>query len=119
MLEGLKRWFERGVEVARRESDTLPAMPRPADGAPIVIDVRTEREYAGSALEGAINIPLARLQSGIRRVVGDLETPLVLYCASGARSGLACTLLVRMGYVNVSNAGSLFTAAARLRTTLR
>lgn len=119
MLDGLKRWLERRADVAARDSDMVPAMPRPSDGSPVVIDVRTEREFAVSALEGAINLPLAQLPMRIRHVVADLETPLVLYCASGARSGMACSMLARMGYVNVSNAGGLYSAAARLQAALR
>lgn len=105
--------------VGRQRAQHGEALHRPTDGAPVVIDERTEREFAVSALEGAINIALARLPATIRRVVDDFDTPLVPYCASGARSGMACTMLARMGCANVGNAGALFAAAARLQAALR
>jgi len=37
------------------------------------------------------------------------ETPLFVYCYSGARSGQAVHVLRRMGYVNVKNIGGIAT----------
>lgn len=85
----------------------------------LVIDVRSEREFQATALQGAINLPLPQLQCRIRDMVADPTTPLALYCASGARSGIACTMLQQMGYTEVSNAGGLYTAAASLQLDLR
>lgn len=85
----------------------------------LVIDVRSEREFQSTALQGAINLPLSQLQCRIREMVADPTTPLALYCASGGRSGIACTMLQQMGYTEVSNAGGLYTAAASLQLDLR
>jgi phage shock protein E len=85
----------------------------------IVIDVRSEREFQATAVQGAINLPLPQLERRIREVVADEATPIALYCASGARSGLACMMLKQMGYTHVSNAGGLYAAAAGLQRDLR
>ncbi len=94
-----------------------------AGGSPpdrtLVIDVRSAREFDAAALHGALNIPLPDLQGRIGRVAADRAVPLVLYCASGARSGIGCVMLAQMGYTNVSNAGGLLAAAARLQRNLR
>ena len=90
-----------------------------AEPAPLVIDVRTEREFAQCAVVGAVNLPLSQLDQRIGTLAADTATPLVLYCASGARSGVACQMLRQMGYGNVSNAGGLYAAAARLHLGLR
>lgn len=74
---------------------------------PLLIDVRSPGEYAGGYLDGAVNLPLDQLQAGIGRVAPDLAAPIVLYCASGARSGMACMLLQQMGYRQVSNGGGI------------
>lgn len=123
MLERLKRWLGQ-VTQPRPAVETVavdtsaPATPVAADCI-LVIDVRTEREFRASAVEGAVNVPLSQLEHRIREVAADPATPLVLYCASGARSGVACMMLRQLGYSNVDNAGGLYAAAARLRLALR
>ncbi|WP_022980755.1 rhodanese-like domain-containing protein [Ideonella sp. B508-1] len=74
---------------------------------PLLIDVRSPGEYAGGYLDGAVNLPLDQLQGGIARVAPDLDQPIVLYCASGGRSGMGCMLLQQMGYRQVSNGGGI------------
>ena len=99
-----------------------PAAPAAdaADAAsgPLLIDVRTEHEFQRGAVQGAVSLPLNRLGDDIRRLAPDPETPVVLYCATGARSGVGCQLLRGMGYRRVGNAGGVFEAAARLNRGL-
>ncbi|HOV62690.1 MAG TPA: rhodanese-like domain-containing protein [Spirochaetia bacterium] len=71
-----------------------------------VIDVRTEDEFADGHYEGALNIPVGELQSRMNEL-GDKNTPLVLYCASGARSAMAAKMLKAAGFTDVTNAGGL------------
>lgn len=85
----------------------------------LVIDVRTESEYRASGVEGAVNVPLSELERRIAHVARDKGAPIAVYCASGARSGLACTMLRHLGYANASNAGGLYAAAAALQRGLR
>jgi phage shock protein E len=70
-----------------------------------VVDVRTQAEFRTRAYPGAINIPLDQLSGSLARIPKD--RPVVLYCASGARSGMAAHVLKRAGYEDVSNAGGL------------
>jgi phage shock protein E len=70
-----------------------------------IIDVRTPQEFAGSSYPKAKNIPLADLPSRVADVPRD--KPIVLYCASGARSSRAARILKRAGFTEVINAGSL------------
>ena len=71
-----------------------------------VIDVRTPDEFADGAYPGAVNIPLAALGARIGEL-GPKESPIVLYCASGARSAQAARLLKQAGFADVVNAGGL------------
>ena len=97
-----------------------PPSPGPQqEDTPLVIDVRSEREFEATALQGAINLPLSQLGHRIREVAADEATPIALYCASGARSGVACMMLKQMGYADVRNAGGLYAAAASLQLNLR
>jgi len=71
-----------------------------------IIDVRTPAEYKDGAYPGAVNIPLSVLSAKISELE-PRDKPIVLYCASGARSGQAARLLRRAGFTDVINAGGL------------
>ena len=64
-------------------------------------------------------MPLPQLAHRIAALVADKATPLVLYCASGARSGMGCGVLEQLGYTHVTNAGGLYAAAESLRREVR
>lgn len=71
---------------------------------PVFIDVREPSEYKNSHVKGAINLPPAELMSGegsLDRLPKD--TPLVLYCVSGARSNASMHILRQKGYTNLTN----------------
>lgn len=82
---------------------TTPAAITPAQAAArfgefTVIDVRTPGEHATGHLPGAHNIPLDRLDEA----TGALKTasrraPLLIVCASGARSAKGCEKLAAHG----------------------
>jgi phage shock protein E len=71
-----------------------------------VIDVRTQDEFADGAYPGAENIPLSELPSRLEGL-GKKDAPIILYCASGARSAKATRILKAAGFSDVVNAGGL------------
>ena len=87
------------------DMDTGVQQCRDTAGA-VLLDVRTEPEYAEGHVSGAVNLPLQSLQE-VADVVPAKDTPLFLYCRSGARSGQATSLLQRMGYTRVTNIGGI------------
>lgn len=72
----------------------------------VLLDVRTPPEYQSGHIEGSLNLPLDRLE-GVMARFPDLETPLYVYCRSGARSAKAAALLRQMGYHQVKNIGGI------------
>lgn len=72
-----------------------------------VVDVRSPEEFEDEHYDGAVNIPVNEIQARAKELGGP-ETPLVLYCASGARSGYAARLLASAGFKKVVNAGGLY-----------
>ena len=68
----------------------------------LVVDVRTPGEYASGHFKGAINIPVSEVSSRLSEF-GPKDKPIVVYCASGARSGSAKQILERAGYKDVTN----------------
>ena len=88
-------------------------------GAPLsinalVIDVRSPGEYASGHVQGAINLPLNRLEQEIGRMAPDKSVPVMVYCLSGGRSGGACQLMQQLGYRQVVNGGSVGAVALKL-----
>lgn len=71
-----------------------------------IIDVRTRDEFMDEHYEGAKNIPVNQLQERMNEI-GPKDKPVVLYCASGARSALAARILKASGFADVMNAGGL------------
>jgi rhodanese-related sulfurtransferase len=65
-----------------------------------VVDVRTPREYAAGHVPGALNIPYDEI--GLRHAeIGPPSTPVMVYCHSGRRSGLAGETLRSKGFTRV------------------
>ncbi len=70
---------------------------------PLVLDVRTPREFEGGHLEGALLVPVQVLQKEIRRLGTDKNKPVFVYCRTGNRSTVAAKVLLDHGFTNVVN----------------
>ncbi|ALS97355.1 rhodanese-like domain-containing protein [Lacimicrobium alkaliphilum] len=66
-----------------------------------ILDVRSSEEYAEGHVPGAVNIPHDSIQAKISSLPQDKDAPVVLYCRTGRRAGLAATELESMGYDNL------------------
>jgi rhodanese-related sulfurtransferase len=65
-------------------------------GGALLIDVRTESEFASGHLPGATNVPLGHLSAEASALAGKGQ-PIVVYCASGVRSAGAKRVLRAAG----------------------
>ena len=72
----------------------------------VLVDVRTAEEYAAGHIPGSVHVPLGRLEP-IRSLAKAADTPLFVYCHSGARSARAAAELEDMGYTRVYNIGGV------------
>jgi rhodanese-related sulfurtransferase len=72
----------------------------------VLLDVRTRQEYQEGHIPGSKNVPLQELNR-MRDAVAEKDTPLFVYCHSGARSRQAVGELQRMGYLHVKNIGGI------------
>ncbi|MCU9948703.1 rhodanese-like domain-containing protein [Pseudomonas sp. PDM13] len=88
------------------QAAALEALKQP--GA-VLIDVRTPEEIEAGALPGARYIGFEDIGTKIAELAPDKQTPIVLYCRSGRRSGIAQDDLRARGYTNVQNAGGYTT----------
>jgi rhodanese-related sulfurtransferase len=89
------------------------ATPQP----PVVLDMRTVREWQEKHIEGSCNIPLNHLEERLADVPRDREV--VVHCASGYRSSIAMSLLERHGFTRLTDLVGGFAAweASQLATT--
>ena len=80
---------------------------------PALIDVREPDEYAQGFIPGARWITRGRLEQRIEDAVPDREKPIVLYCATGARSVMSARSLRELGYAKVASLAGGFGAWKR------
>lgn len=76
------------------------------NGEAVLLDVRTEEEYASGHAKEAENFTLQDLQSGLLPDI-DASMKIYVYCRSGSRSAMAKSILENNGFESVENLGGL------------
>jgi rhodanese-related sulfurtransferase len=72
------------------------------DGAaPLIVDVRSQKEYDRDHVPGAMHISFYSIGSGLKEIGFSKKDPVVLYCEHGPRSGIAGFMLKVSGYEQV------------------
>lgn len=92
---------ERADRLSRLSASEFASRRRDLADRLQVIDVRNAGEILSAPLDGAVNIPMARLVEDIDGF--DRNDPVVLVCAGGARSGIANSVLKTLGFTDVSD----------------
>ena len=72
-----------------------------------IIDVRSPLEFESEHFPGAQNIPLEEVAFKVSEI-SAMPKPIVVYCRSGNRSGMAAGILGQHGVKEVYNGGGLF-----------
>jgi phage shock protein E len=72
-----------------------------------IIDVRSPMEFESEHFPGAQNIPLEEVTFKVSEI-SAMPKPIVVYCRSGNRSGMAKTLLNQHGLADIYNGGGLY-----------
>jgi hydroxyacylglutathione hydrolase len=70
-------------------------------GQQVVLDVRGNSEFRSAHIPGARHIPLGQLPERARELPADSE--IFVHCQGGVRSPIALSVLVQMGFRNVTN----------------
>ncbi len=71
-----------------------------------IVDVRTPEEYAGEHYPNSINIPYDQVVERIDEFK-EMQKPIIAYCRSGNRSGIAVSILNQFGITEAVNGGGL------------
>lgn len=69
--------------------------------APVIVDVRTGREFEAGHVPGAIHVPFYTLLVRQDDVPGPRDRPVVVYCEHGPRAGVARLALRLAGFTDV------------------
>jgi len=79
------------------------------DDGHIIVDVRTEEEYAEGHIPEAVCIPNERIEYLMDSKLPDKDQIILVYCRSGNRSKQASEKLAKAGYKNVYEFGGINT----------
>lgn len=91
------------VGAAYSELNPKEAMAFIEDRKPLILDVRTPREYQTGHIQSSTLIPLQVLQSRISELDDYKEEDIFIYCRSGNRSTVASKILIDAGYKRIYN----------------
>lgn len=94
MIEAIS--FEEGKQILDTISDA------------VLLDVRTEDEYAVEHAAGAKLLPVDDMDDvDVMDTLPDFSAPVLLYCRTGRRAAIAAAKLAHMGYTRIYNLGGL------------
>ncbi len=91
-------------QITARELDQKKGM--------VLLDVRTDKEYATGHIPGAVHVPLSDIGDRIKKLKKDKD--IVVYCQNGNRSVWAIKRLMGMGYTSLFNLKGGFNAWKRI-----
>ena len=75
----------------------------------IILDVRTESEFAEGHIPGAICVPNETIGDQMPQELQDKDQLILVYCRSGNRSKQASEKLAKLGYTNIKEFGGINT----------
>ena len=70
--------------------------------APMILDVRSAKEFSEGHVPGALNIPFESVAARAQELPGARQSPVVVYCGHGPRAWMAGAALRKNGFTNVS-----------------
>ncbi len=73
----------------------------------VILDVRTEEEFAEGHVPGAMLIPHDKINVQASEKLPDKDRLILVYCRSGRRSKLAAEALLALGYKNIIEFGGI------------
>ena len=100
-LEGGMMALENHPELQRKtERITAQALANMIEAGqkPVIVDIRSEKEYAAGHIENSINLPLGHLDENLDGLPKNV--PLIVHCEGGYRSAIAAGILMNHGFNN-------------------
>jgi rhodanese-related sulfurtransferase len=97
-LAGLVACHAEAPRVQEISAEELLSSP-PTDA--VLLDVRSAREFASGHVPHAVNISHDELAERLSEVGASKSDPVIVYCESGKRAGMAANVLLDAGYTDV------------------
>jgi rhodanese-related sulfurtransferase len=72
-----------------------------AKKAPVILDVRTPKEFASGHIQGAVNIPVTEVQKRLPELQKYRNREIVVHCEGGGRAAKAEKILRHNGFSDV------------------
>jgi hydroxyacylglutathione hydrolase len=105
MEDGMDAWENHGFPISRLEAISVHELADRLEGdegrRPFVLDVRTETEWNGGHIDGALHVHGGVLKDRYGEVPKD--RPVAVVCGSGYRGSIAASFLKSRGYEKVAN----------------
>lgn len=73
-----------------------------------LIDVRSYEEYKQFHLPGSISMPLEEIYDEHEKYIPDKNSPVIVYCSTGARSRIATVFFNDLGYKRIFDLGGFW-----------
>jgi len=89
------------TQVKQRIHEIQPVDSEARLGQATFLDVREQDEHDQGTIPGSVFIPRGHLESQAESKLGAKDTPIVVYCAAGARSAFGAETLHQLGYTDV------------------
>ncbi|MFP5512715.1 MAG: MBL fold metallo-hydrolase [Alphaproteobacteria bacterium] len=115
LLDGMTSWQNAAFELTHVREWTVHELDRNRrDKTLIILDVRSDEEWAGGRVPAARHAYLPHLEEHLGEL--DPDKPVATYCGTGYRASIAASLLKRYGFRDVINVPGSWTAwkAAKL-----
>ena len=86
-----------------RELTAAQAADMIARFEPLILDVRTPREFQAGHIPDAVLLPVQLLQGNLDRLAAYRDREILIYCATGNRSTVASKILIDNGFKQIAN----------------
>ena len=101
MLDKIIRYLKNNNRVIENYEINMEELVKKQYNNAIIIDVRSEQEFKEGHINGAINIPIHKINKRITSILKDKDQEVVVYCQIGVRSKKVRERLTKIGYKNV------------------
>lgn len=100
---GFEAWQHAGLPVERIRLTNVDGLREllATPQVPVIVDVRTAREFRDGHIAGALHVPLGDLHAHARQIPPDRTVAVI--CEAGYRSSLASSVLARAGVQGIVN----------------
>jgi rhodanese-related sulfurtransferase len=108
LQDGIDGWARTGLALAELPQITARTLHERLRAYPQVLDVRRQPEWLAGHIEVAVWWPLDEFKTSLPKM--DRNAPTAVLCKGGYRSLIACSVLQRSGFQNVTNVTGGFAA---------